>query len=249
MGSIIHKSNKKGDMKVMIKSMKSTVVILLMVLLTLSNTALTTEYYNKKLCSNPEYTCIKVKPGYTWDKLFPDPRKQAIVKKVNRMNVQLTPGMMIALPNNLEQDDSLRFAPFPIRVTPLGRTVIIVDLEDAAFAAYDTFGSLVYWGPISAGKGWCSDIGRGCHTPTGTYYVQSKGGRYCYSSKYPLPDGGAPMPYCMYFHGGFALHASSTVPGYNASHGCVRLFYEDAEWLNKNFVETGTKSTQVIVRP
>jgi len=33
----------------------------------------------------------------------------------------------------------------------------------------------------------------------------------------------------MFFHGGFALHGSPSVPGYNASHGCVRLFDDDAE--------------------
>jgi L,D-transpeptidase ErfK/SrfK len=228
---------------------KSIVVALLIALWILAKPALaSSKYYNKKLCSQRGYTCIKIKRGYTWDKLFPDPRKQEIIKKINRMNVELTPGMILALPNNLEQLDPLLFAPFPIRITPFDRSVIIVDLDDQAFAAYDTFGSLVYWGPISAGQDWCPDIERGCNTPTGKYYIQSKGGPGCISSKYPIPDGGAPMPYCMFFHGGYALHASPSVPGYNASHGCVRLFYEDAEWLNKKFIETGEKKTEVIVR-
>lgn len=229
-------------------SIKSTLAVLLIILLTLSNTAFANKHYNKQLCSDPKYTCIKIKRGATWDKLFPDLRKQDVIKRINRMNVELTPGMILALPNDLEARDPLVFAPFPVRITPFDRTVIIVDLENEAFAAYDTLGALVHWGPISAGQDWCPDIGKGCHTPTGTYYVQSKGGPGCYSSKFPIPDGGAPMPYCMYFHGGYALHASAEVPGYNASHGCVRLFYEDAKWLNKNFIETGKKSTEVIVR-
>jgi L,D-transpeptidase ErfK/SrfK len=206
------------------------------------------QYYNKQLCSQPGFTCIKVKPGYTWDKLFPDPRKQDIIRKINRMNVELTPGMILALPNNLEQLDPLLFSPFPIRITPFDRTVIIVDLDDEAFAAYDTFGSLVAWGPISAGRDWCPDISSGCRTPIGRFYIESKGGPDCISSKFPVPDGGAPMPYCMYFHGGYALHASAEVPGYNASHGCVRMFLEDARWLNKNFIKTGKDSTEVIIR-
>ena len=227
-------------------STKSTIAILI-ALLTLSNTALADQYYNKKLCSDPKYTCIKVKRGTTWNKLFPDLRKQDIIKKINRMNVELTPGMILALPNDLEKRDPLVFAPFPVRITPFDRTIIIVDMQDEAFAAYDTSGALVRWGPISAGRDWCPDMNSSCRTPTGIYYVQSKGGSECYSSKFPIPDGGAPMPYCMYFHGGYALHASE-VPGYKASHGCVRLFYEDAEWLNKNFIEIGKKSTAVIVR-
>lgn len=231
-------------------AVQSIMTILLLILVTSSNSILaSSKYYNEQLCDNPEeYTCIEIKHGDTWDKLFPDPRKQDIIKKINRMNVELTPNMILALPNDLELQDPLMFAPFPIRITPFDRTVIVVDLNDKAFAAYDSFGSLVYWGPISAGKDWCLDIGRSCNTPTGTYYIQRKGGPDCVSSKYPIPDGGAPMPYCMYFHGGYALHASTDVPGYNASHGCVRLFYKDAKWLSQNFVQTGESSTKVIIR-
>jgi L,D-transpeptidase ErfK/SrfK len=211
--------------------------------------AFAAKYYNKQLCSDPNYTCIKVKRGHTWNKLFPDPKRQAILKKINRINLELKPGMVLALPNDLDEFDPLVFAPFPIRVAPFGRTVIIVDLDDHAFAAYDVFGSLVRWGPISSGKDWCPDVGRGCRTPVGRYTVKRKGGQGCVSSKYPIPEGGAPMPYCMFFSGGYALHASSSVPGYNASHGCVRLFLKDAKWLNKEFVQFGKNSTKVIVRP
>lgn len=223
-------------------------IIIILILCVFANTSFATKYYNKQLCSNSEYTCIKVKPGYTWDKLFPDPRKQDIIKRINRMNVELTPGRILALPNNLEQLDPLVFAPFPVRITPFDRTVIFIDLEKEAFAAYDIFGSLVYWGPISGGRDWCPDVNRSCRTPAGTYYIQSKGGYGCSSSKYPIPNGGAPMPYCMYFHGGYALHASTEVPGYNASHGCVRIFLKDAEWLNKNFIDVDKKKTKVIVQ-
>lgn len=228
-------------------TIRSAIITSLVSLLIFSSTVLAEKYYNRQLCSKPGYTCIKIKRGYTWNKLFPDPRKQDIVKRINRMNVELTPGMILALPNNLEKMDPLIFSPFPIRITPFDRTVIIVDLGNEAFAAYDTFGSLVRWGPISAGRDFCPDIGKPCRTPVGSYYVQSKGGPGCYSTKFPLPNGGAPMPYCMYFHGGYALHAE-TMPGYNASHGCVRIFDEDAKWLNKHFVDTGEKRTEVIVR-
>jgi len=40
---------------------------------------------------------------------------------------------------------------------------------------------------------------------------------------------------------GFALHGSYEVPGYNASHGCVRIFVDDAEWLNEDFTDIGTR--------
>lgn len=35
----------------------------------------------------------------------------------------------------------------------------------------------------------------------------------------------------MYFVGGYAVHGSTSVPGYPASHGCVRVSYEDEDWL------------------
>jgi hypothetical protein len=50
----------------------------------------------------------------------------------------------------------------------------------------------------------------------------------------------------MFFKGGFAMHGSRGVPGYNASHGCVRMFVDDAQWLNKDFADVGT---QVIILP
>lgn len=35
----------------------------------------------------------------------------------------------------------------------------------------------------------------------------------------------------LYFVGGFAVHGSTSVPGYPASHGCVRTSYADQDWL------------------
>ena len=35
----------------------------------------------------------------------------------------------------------------------------------------------------------------------------------------------------LYFSGGYAIHGSPSVPGYPASHGCVRITMGDARWL------------------
>jgi lipoprotein-anchoring transpeptidase ErfK/SrfK len=35
----------------------------------------------------------------------------------------------------------------------------------------------------------------------------------------------------MYFHGGFAIHGSNSVPAWPASHGCIRVARADAIWL------------------
>lgn len=230
------------------KLISSLAVALLTIVCFLSQKAFA-GYYSEQLCSQPGYTCIKVKRGDTWEKLFPNSKDQELVRRINRININLQPGVVLAVPDRLDQLDIMNFSPFPDYIELSGNTTLIVDLSDLAFAAYDVWGSLIYWGPISGGKDWCPDVGRGCRTKTGIFQLQSKGGPYCVSSKYPVPEGGAPMPYCMYFYNGYALHAS-TLPGRHDSHGCIRLFYDDAKWLNKEFVELGKgRRTKVIVRP
>ena len=58
-------------------------------------------------------------------------------------------------------------------------------------------------------------------------------------------SGGAPMPYCMFFSKYYAIHGSPDVPGYNASHGCIRVKPSAARWLYHNFLKIGSK---VIVK-
>lgn len=202
--------------------------------------------YGSKLCESPEYTCYKVKKGDSWKKLFPDEKERETARKVNRMNVNLRTGMVIAIPKEFGES-FMDHSPFPYRTAASGDKFIYVSIPDLAFGAYDEKGKLKHWGPISGGKNYCSDVRRGCRTPQGDFAIYSKRGSGCKSSKYPLGKGGAPMPYCMFFKGGYALHGSNTVPGYNDSHGCVRLFTSDAKWLSQEFT-SGEKGTPVIIR-
>lgn len=209
------------------------------------------KFYGKKLCKKADYTCVKVKRGQSWEKLFPNAEQRDIVKRVNRMNRRLYAGLTIAVPKNLDNLTVYDVSPFPRYIDTTGEKTIYIDQEKLAWGAYDHEGELVWWGPISSGKNYCADVGRGCTTPSGSYKVIRKQGINCVSSKYPInTGGGAPMPYCMHFFGGYALHGSYDVPGYRDSHGCVRLFIEDARWLNHEFVEPaggGRKATRVIV--
>jgi lipoprotein-anchoring transpeptidase ErfK/SrfK len=124
--------------------------------------------------------------------------------------------------------------------------VIVIDPRVHAWGAYDANGNLLRSGIATAGSGWCPDIRRSCRTRVGTFRIYSLGSFGCKSSRYPLPRGGAPMPYCMFFNGNQGLHGSYNVVDGNASHGCVRLHVDDAEWVRFNFANHGTK---VIVRP
>lgn len=127
-----------------------------------------------------------------------------------------------------------------------GERVIIVDPHVHAWGAYTEDGRLIRAGLASAGSGWCHDLGRPCRTRSGTFRIHSLGDSDCYSKKFPLGEGGAPMPYCMYFNGGQGIHGSYELAEGNISHGCVRISVSDAEWLRFNFAHIGTK---IIIRP
>ena len=130
---------------------------------------------------------------------------------------------------------------FPATREATGRKVFVFDPRATAWAAYDAQGNRVETGSASGGKDFCDDIGRPCRTVTGTFHVYSKKGADCTSSLYPIEThGGARMPYCMHFHGGYSIHAAYEVPNYNASHGCIRVLPSAAKWLNENFVDVGT---------
>jgi len=135
---------------------------------------------------------------------------------------------------------------FPKKISATGKRTFIFDPKLKAWSAYDENGNLVKTGRASGGRGYCPDIHRSCRTPQGKFAVYEKKGEECVSTKFPVGEGGAPMPNCMFFHGGYAIHGSYAVPDYNASHGCIRVLPSAAEWLNQEFIRVGTA---VIVRP
>ncbi len=81
--------------------------------------------------------------------------------------------------------------------------------------------------PISSGSGERYTTSSGpaeSLTPVGTFTVQRhiRGERHAELGTLYDP---------MYFHGGWAIHGSNSVPAYPASHGCVRVTRADAKWL------------------
>jgi lipoprotein-anchoring transpeptidase ErfK/SrfK len=81
-------------------------------------------------------------------------------------------------------------------------------------------GAPVFKWPVSTGR-------KGYRTPTGRYRVQRMVQRYR-SRKYKLP-----MPYSLFYRGGYAIHASyeTRMLGRPASHGCVHLSPGNARTL------------------
>jgi hypothetical protein len=86
--------------------------------------------------------------------------------------------------------------------------------------------------PVSTGK-------KGKRTPTGVFAILQKK-RYHRSNLYS----NAPMPWMQRLTwGGIAIHAGS-LPGYPASHGCIRL---PAEFASELFKITDMASTAVVI--
>lgn len=128
----------------------------------------------------------------------------------------------------------------PSQINPPGERMVLVSPTEHAWGAYNSNGQLVRSGIASTGADWCEDTGRVCHTRTGSFRVRSLGSANCKSPSFPLPYGGGPMPYCMYFNETQALHGYPHISRANKSHGCVRMSNSDARWLRNNFVRIGT---------
>ena len=97
---------------------------------------------------------------------------------------------------------------------------INVDLSKQEMHVSTSSGEEHVW-PISSAR-------PGYRTPTGSYHAQNLQ-RMHYSKKYD----DAPMPYSIFFSGGYAIHATDAVRklGRPASHGCIRLSLANAEHL------------------
>ncbi len=93
---------------------------------------------------------------------------------------------------------------------------------------------LVYVWPVSTAA-W------GYNTPDGVFYPTALDA-YHRSGRY-----GSPMPYSIFFTGGYAIHGSYDIGhlGYPASHGCIRLHPQNAGALYE--LVRNSDSTRIIV--
>lgn len=93
---------------------------------------------------------------------------------------------------------------------------------------------------------WDVSTGRkGYSTPRGVYQPYHMVKMH-YSRKYD----NAPMPNSIFFHGGYAIHATDALNklGRPASHGCVRLHPQNAKWLYRIVSEYGKENTTIVVQ-
>jgi lipoprotein-anchoring transpeptidase ErfK/SrfK len=98
-------------------------------------------------------------------------------------------------------------------------------------------GKHIHTWKISSGK-------KGFKTPKGKYqpiFIK----KMHYSKQY----NGAPMPYAVFFHKGYAMHGTSSVKrlGRRASHGCVRLRTSNAKKFFRLVQKSGSYNTDIVV--
>jgi lipoprotein-anchoring transpeptidase ErfK/SrfK len=92
---------------------------------------------------------------------------------------------------------------------------------------------------------WAVSTGRaGYGTPSGTYRPQRME-RTWFSKVYY----NSPMPYSIFFHGGYAIHGSYEISrlGGPASHGCIRLHPANAATLYALVKQRGMSDTVIVV--
>lgn len=151
----------------------------------------------------------------------------------------------LVVPAKIE-DDFLRYSPFPGHVTSLEnvKKFVFFSYPIQAFGVYEN-GNLVKWGPTSMGK-------KATPTKTGLMFANWKKevAISTVSDEWKLR-----WNVNIANFDGIGWHQYS-MPGYPASHSCLRMLEEDAKWmygwvdtwvLNKGGQSTRAKGTPVIV--
>ena len=101
----------------------------------------------------------------------------------------------------------------------------------------ERYGRVIHTWPVSTAR-------KGYVTPRGSWRPKRLH-RMWYSRKYD----NSPMPYSVFYHGGYAIHGTNAVKrlGRPASHGCVRLATANAATFYSLVREIGPGNTRIIV--
>lgn len=149
-----------------------------------------------------------------------------IVARFNRIEPEwVWAGRKLKVPLDMKYAET--WSPLPERLTSVYSKSVLIDLKSQALGAYED-GKLQFWMPISAGR-------KGHSTPKGAYRIMAKDRDHISSIYLDTRGNNSKMPWALMFYvspGGIAywIHGGD-LPGYPDSHGCVRLFNEDAKKL------------------
>lgn len=144
-----------------------------------------------------------------------------IIFALNRIDAgRLRVGAKLVIPDTLV-NDLIKYSPFPenLEIFDSIPKTVLISQRIQGFGLYEN-GKLIKWGPVSSGK-------RSTPTPNGLHYANFKS-----KLKISTVDEGWKMPYYFNFmnYYGVGIHEYS-LPGYPASHACVRAYREDAQFI------------------
>lgn len=142
---------------------------------------------------------------------------------------EYAPGMRFGLVEPVSLVDSTT-------TPPTSQVVARVDLSNQRMEVF-VDDALVNIFPVSSGR-------MGYGTPPGEYRAQFLAARWR-SRKYNW----APMPWSVFFHGGYAIHGTTDVwhLGRPASHGCIRLHPENAKIFYALVMKNGRENTTIAI--
>jgi len=175
--------------------------------------------YRKKI----SYTIDSLKTSKQLDSLFQSYSEEQLktILALNRIEKnRLRPERPIVIPDCVSENFNT-YSPFPENINFLQciPKTVLISQRVQAFGLYEN-GELVKWGPVSTGK-------NSTRTPNGLNY-----GNYKAKRKVSTVDDSWVLPYYFNFMNfeGVGVHQYA-LPGYPASHGCVRLYMDDAKYI------------------
>jgi hypothetical protein len=241
------------------KKLYYTSNILLVLILVLLGSCKKSESANNDKTKNPEKpkkTIEYKKPGSSvtyqitkskeWLKINEaDSSKLDIVYALNRTDkANLKKLDSIVIPSDFS-GDLVYYLPFPLHVSALENVskIIIFSYPTQTFAAYEN-GELVYTGPTNMGR-------KKDQTPTGLFFTNWKAEKTTstFNDEWDLK-----WNFNIENKLGVGFHEYE-LPGYPASHSCLRLLEKDAkylykfadEWILKDKENVKVKGTPVVV--
>ncbi len=168
-----------------------------------------------------------------------------IVLRINRIDIHnIKKGMTVFIPDSFDNKSLTEFMPGKIKNAENIKKLIVVYQRTQSIGFYEN-GVLVRSGPVSSGR-------KDNPTPSGIYFTNWKG-----KLVNSTVDGSWIMKWNFNIdnENGIGIHQYA-LPGYPASHSCIRMFEDDAIWmydwadqwiLNKNGSTKLANGTPVVV--